>query len=147
MLRYLDELQSCIKSGAHSATINGAFEFGVQKWAVGSADLAHSRGCFGGRIEDVTQDDAQTTTIDLGGAFDDPTAGDEVVNAQVFGESGNKGDGFGIKVDRDGNVARAGVVGGDVNANVDTASRQEKDECADEGKQATCGHEVEDSCW
>ena len=25
-----DELQSCIKSGAHGATIDGAFEFGIQ---------------------------------------------------------------------------------------------------------------------
>jgi hypothetical protein len=83
----------------------------------------------------------------LGGAFDDPTAGDEVVDAQVFGEPGNKGDCFGIKVDRDGNVASAGVVGGDIDANVDTAGRQEKDEGANEGKQATNRHEVEDSCW
>jgi hypothetical protein len=83
----------------------------------------------------------------LGGAFDDPTAGDEVVDAQVFGESGNKGDGFGIEVDHDGDVARAGVVGGDVDAYINAASRQEKDEGADEGKQATKRHEVEDSCW
>ena len=142
-----DELQSCIKSGAHGATINGAFEFGVEQWAVGSADLAHGRRCFGGRIEYVTQDDAQTTTIDLGRAFNDPTAGDEVVDAQVFGKSGNKGDSFGVEVDSDGDVARAGVVGSDVDANVNAAGRQEKDECANERKQATNRHEVEDSCW
>jgi hypothetical protein len=34
----------------------------------------------------------------LGGAFDDPTAGDEVVDAQVLGEPGNEGDSFGIEV-------------------------------------------------
>jgi hypothetical protein len=83
----------------------------------------------------------------LSGAFNNPTTGDEVVDAQVFGESGNKCDSFGVKVDRDGNVASAGVVGGDVNAYINAASRQKKKECADEGKQATCGHEVEDSCW
>ncbi len=142
-----DELQSCIKSGAHGAAINGAFEFGVEQWAIGPVDLAHGRGCFGGGFKCVTQDDAQTATVDLGGAFNNPTTGDEVVDAQIFGESRNKRDGFGIEVNRDGNVASAGVVGGDVDAHVDAAGRQEKDECANEGKQATNRHEVEDSCW
>jgi hypothetical protein len=83
----------------------------------------------------------------LGGAFDDPTAGDEVVDAQVFGESRNEGDSFGIEVDHDGDVASTGVVGGDVDAYVNAAGRKEKKECADEGKQTTKRHEVEDSCW
>jgi hypothetical protein len=83
----------------------------------------------------------------LGGSFDDPTAGDEVVDAQVFGEPGNKGDCFGIKVNHDDDVASAGVVGGDVDAYVNAAGRQEKDEGADEREQATNRHEVEDSCW
>ena len=132
-----DELQSRVKSCADGATVDGAFEFGVQQWAVGSADLAHGSCCFGGGFECVTQDDAQTTTIDLGGAFNDPTTCDEVVDTQVFGKARNKGDGFGIEVDSDGDIASAGVVSGDVDANVDATGRKEKDKCADEGKQAT----------
>jgi hypothetical protein len=83
----------------------------------------------------------------LGGAFNDPTTGDEVVDTQVFGQTRNKGDGFGVEVDGDGDIASSGVVGCDIDANVNSAGRNKKHECADEGKQATKRHEVEDSCW
>jgi hypothetical protein len=73
----------------------------------------------------------------LGGAFNDPTTCDEVIDTQVFGKARNEGDGFGVEVDGDGDIASAGVVGCDIDANVDAAGRQDKDKCADEGKQAT----------
>jgi hypothetical protein len=83
----------------------------------------------------------------LSGTLNNPTAGDEIVDAQVFGESGNKRDCFGVEVDSDRNIARASVVGGDIDTNVNATGRNKKDECANEGKQATNRHEVEDSCW